>query len=101
MLETLRLYADLLRDVAEALSDPESSPAGLELANTDGFVESMNDHIRWYVGILESCKRVTMQQVTQVWSLSSFEVSSQLLKNDLNQISSVSLLMTSLTALAN
>ena len=28
LLETLRLYADLLRDVAEALSDPESSPAG-------------------------------------------------------------------------
>ena len=32
LLETLRLYADLLRDVAEALSNPESSSAGLELA---------------------------------------------------------------------
>ena len=32
LLETLRLYADLLRDVAEALSHPESSPAGAELA---------------------------------------------------------------------
>merc|ERR1712219_44220 len=37
----------------------------------------------------------------QVWSLSSFEVSRQLLTNDLNQVSSVSLLMTSSTALAN
>ena len=27
LLETLRLYADLLRDVADALSDAESSPA--------------------------------------------------------------------------
>ena len=32
LLETLRLYADLLRDVADALSDAESSPAGAELA---------------------------------------------------------------------
>ena len=37
----------------------------------------------------------------QVWSLSSFEVSRQVSRNDLNQISSVSLLMISLTALAN
>ena len=37
----------------------------------------------------------------QVWSLSSFKVSCQLLKNDLNRVSSVSLLMTSSTALAN
>ena len=37
----------------------------------------------------------------QVWSLASFEVSCQLGMNVLNQISSVSLLMTSLTALAN
>ena len=37
----------------------------------------------------------------QVWSLSSFEVSRQLLTNGLNQVSSVSLLMTSSTALAN
>ena len=37
----------------------------------------------------------------QVWSLSSFKVSCQLLTNDLNQVSSVSLLMTSSTALAN
>ena len=39
--------------------------------------------------------------VKQVWSLSSFKVSRQLLTNDLNQVSSVSLLMTSSTALAN
>ena len=39
--------------------------------------------------------------VSQVWSLSSFEVGCQLLTNDLNQVSSVSLLMTSSTALAN
>ena len=37
----------------------------------------------------------------QVWSLSSFKVSRQLLINNLNQVSSVSLLMTSSTALAN
>ena len=37
----------------------------------------------------------------QVWSLSSFKVSCQLLTNDLNRVSSVSLLMTSSTALAN
>merc|ERR1711923_572986 len=37
----------------------------------------------------------------QVWSLSSFKVSRQLLANDLHQVSSVSLLMTSLLALAN
>ena len=37
----------------------------------------------------------------QVWSLSRFEVSRQLLTNDLNQVSSVSLLMTASTALAN
>ena len=37
----------------------------------------------------------------KVWSLSSFNVSPQLLKNKLNQVSSVSLLMTSSTALAN
>ena len=40
-----------------------------------------------------------MQQ--QVWSLSSFEVSRQLLTNNLSRISSVSLLMTSSAALAN
>ena len=39
--------------------------------------------------------------LVQVWSLSSFEVSCQLLTNYLNQVSSVSLIMTSLTALAN
>ena len=33
----------------------------------------------------------------QVWSLSRFEVSCQLLRNDLNQVSSTSLLMTALT----
>ena len=37
----------------------------------------------------------------QVWSLSSFKVSRQLLTNDLNHVSSVSLLMTASTALAN
>ena len=37
----------------------------------------------------------------QVESLTSFKVSRQLLMNDLNQVSSVSLLMTSSTALAN
>ena len=37
----------------------------------------------------------------QVWSLSSFKVSRQLLTNDLDQVSSVSLLMTSSTALPN
>ena len=37
----------------------------------------------------------------QVWSPSSFEVSCQLLTNDLNQVFSVSLPMTSWTALAN
>ena len=37
----------------------------------------------------------------QVGSLSCFEVSYQLLANDFNQLSSVSLLMTSSTALAN
>ena len=39
--------------------------------------------------------------LAQVWSLSSFEVSRQLLKNVLNEVSSVSLFMTSSTALAN
>ena len=38
---------------------------------------------------------------SQVWSLSSFEVSRQLLINDLNQVSSVSLFMTALMALTN
>ena len=38
---------------------------------------------------------------SQVWSLSSFEISCQLLTNDLNQVSSVSLLMTASMALAN
>ena len=37
----------------------------------------------------------------QVWSLPSFEVSCQLLMNDLNQISSAFLLMTSSMALAS
>ena len=37
----------------------------------------------------------------QVWRLSSFEVSCQLLTTDLNQVLSVSLLMTSSTALTN
>ena len=37
----------------------------------------------------------------QVWSLSSFEVSRQLLTDDLNHVSSVSLLMTASMALAN
>ena len=37
----------------------------------------------------------------QVWSLSSLKVSRQLSTNDLNQVSSVSLLMTSSTALTN
>ena len=37
----------------------------------------------------------------QVWSLSSFKVSRQLLTNDLNEVLSFSLLMTSLTALTN
>ena len=38
---------------------------------------------------------------TQVWSLTSVEMSCQLLTNDLNQVSSVSLLMTSWMALAD
>ena len=42
-----------------------------------------------------------MDWKNQVGSLSHFEVSRQLLTHDLNQVSSVSLLMTSLTALAN
>ena len=37
----------------------------------------------------------------QVWSLSSFEVSHQPLTNDLNQVSSISMLITSSMALAN
>ena len=37
----------------------------------------------------------------QVWSLSSFEVSRQLMTSDLNQVSSFSLLMTASMALAN
>ena len=41
------------------------------------------------------------QQMAQGWSLSSFEVSRHLLTNYLNQVKSVSLPMTSLTALAN
>ena len=32
LLETLRLYADLLRDVTDALAHPETSSAGAELA---------------------------------------------------------------------
>ena len=32
LLETLRLYADLLRDVTDALTHPETSSAGAELA---------------------------------------------------------------------
>ena len=39
--------------------------------------------------------------VLKVWSLSSFKVSRQLLMNDLNQVSSVYLVMTAWTALAN
>ena len=39
--------------------------------------------------------------MAQVWSLSSFGVSCHLLTNDLNQLSSVSLLTTASTALAN
>ena len=41
------------------------------------------------------------KQWWQVWSLSSLEVSRQLVTNDLNQVSCVSLPMTSWTALAN
>ena len=41
-----------------------------------------------------------MGGILQVWSLTSFKVSSQLLTNALDQVSSVSLLMTALTALA-
>ena len=37
----------------------------------------------------------------QVWSLSSFQVGRQVLRTNLNQVSSVSLLMTSSTTLAN
>ena len=40
-------------------------------------------------------------RLNHVWSLSSFEVRCQLLTNDLYQVSSVSLLVTSSTALAN
>ena len=39
--------------------------------------------------------------LVQVWSLKSFKVSRQLLMNDKDQVSSVALLMTSSTALAN
>ena len=41
------------------------------------------------------------QGIDQVWSLSSFKASRQLLTNDLNQVSSFSLLMTASTALTN
>ena len=48
-----------------------------------------------------SRKFFQQQQQQQVWSLSSFKVSHQLLMNDLNHVWSVSLLMTASTALAN
>ena len=40
-------------------------------------------------------------KLSHVWSLSSFEVSYQILMNDLNQVLPVPLLMTSSRALAN
>ena len=53
-------------------------------------------YVAWHFTI-----HVSLSTVHQVWSLSSFKVSCQLLTNDLNRVSSVSLLMTSSTALAN
>ena len=41
---------------------------------------------------LHSANKHDREILVQIWSLSSFEVSCQLLKNDLNQVSSVSLL---------
>ena len=46
-------------------------------------------------------RSLEMASAYQVWSLSSLEVSRQLLTDDLNQVSSVSLLMTSSTSLTN
>ena len=46
-------------------------------------------------------KRLVFKQPFQVWSLSSLEVRRQLSTNDLNQVSFVSLLMTSLTVFTN
>ena len=48
-----------------------------------------------------TAKQESEARLAQVWSLSSFKVSRQLLANDLNQVSFISLLMTSSTALAN
>ena len=48
-----------------------------------------------------ACDRCPKTYFFKVWSQSSFELSCQLVMNDLNQILSVSLLMTSSTALAN
>ena len=52
-------------------------------------------------GSEDSLRVVDLLVIEQVWSLSSFKVSRQLLTNDLNEVSSVSLLMTASAALAN
>ena len=51
--------------------------------------------------LLPQTQFLTVANTGQVWSLSSVKVGRQLLTNDLNQVSSVSLLMTAWTALAN
>ena len=51
--------------------------------------------------VCEADKPAPSPYSPQVWSLSGFKVSRQILTNDLNQVLSVCLLMTSLTALAN
>ena len=53
------------------------------------------------LSVFDKVSRMEIYDFIQVWSLSSFKVSCRLLTNDLNQVSSVSLLMTSSTALAN
>ena len=53
-------------------------------------------------GLKSSSRSVLgLDKPRQVWSLSSFKVSRQVLMTDLNQVSSVSLLITASVALAN
>ena len=59
--------------------------------------ESLND----YTDYKTIYKLSGQNRAVQVWSLSSFKNSYQILTNDMNQVYFVSVLMTSSTALAN
>ena len=59
---------------------------------------ALNKSVEWVTAWLQ---KNIVESITQVWSLSGLKVSWQVLRENLNQVSSVSLLMTSSTALAN